>query len=747
MKNENGSRRTLTRRHFLQGLTATGAMAMVPGSLLRPAATRADAFRVQDYVVRTSACQRNCYDTCSIKSYVKDGVLKFVEGNPQSTFTSSGLCVKGFSYPRRVYSPHRIKYPMEQVGGKGSGKWKRISWDEAIDRIAKKILEIKKQDGNLLGVALEKNSGSEGITNCSVIQGFFSAIGYTTRMEGSSCWPAGYDAQHFDFGNMVCNDPEDMANSKYVIVWGGNPAWTSVHSMKFIYAARERGAKFVVVDPVLSQTAAKADEYFGPKVGTDGALALGMARHILDHDLVDKAWVRRNAHGFEEFATYLRKNITLEWAEAETGIPAADIARLAEEFATADPATIWIGYGMQRHTNGGVAVRAIDALVAMTGNIGKKGGGARYGQEFTWNFNYWPKCELQPPAGSKGWVDPKAAKSGKPVTPSNRSLNRNQEARNMFKANPPIRMMWVSCSNPMSQAPDRNAMEKAYRQLEMTVVVDHFFTQTAELADIVLPTTTQFEEWQVDVSYWHYWLAINEQAIEPLYESKSNTEISAMLSKRMNELEPGSCTFPQDLTPKECMIRQFNDTIHEEFGISSWKDLLDGPVKSKRNPVAWADGRFETPSGKYEFKSEIATRYGNMALPEYKAPRKPHAPYKVLTPHTKFGLHSQFVNLDWMEDFNPEPCVYVNPAVAREKGIRDGDKARVFSRLGELTLTARLTDNVAPDTLLMYEAWFKNNSFNVQNVVDDTLADMGAYKFGGHPGLATQEHFADIEKA
>ncbi len=735
----------MSRRSFVKLLTAGGAAAMLHGGLLTPKAFAGPAKTAGGCKAFHSACQRNCYDTCAMLSYVDDGVLKYVEGDKQSTFTNGGLCVKGYSYPRRVYSPDRIKYPMKQIG-RGTGNWKRISWEEAIDSICDKILSIKKEDGHLLGLALDKNSGSEGITNCAVIQGLFTGLGYTTRFEGSNCWPAGYDAQYFDFGDMVCNDPEDLANAGYIILWGVNPAWTSIHTMKFIYAAKERGAKVVCIDPVLTQTAAKCDEYLAPKMGTDGALALGMARHILDLGLADRGWVADNALGFPEFEQYLREKVTVQWAAEETGIPAETIARIAEEFAKAKPATIWIGYGLQRHTNGGRAVRSIDALVAMTGNVGKKGGGARYGQEFTWDFEYWPKSKMSPPAGSIGFVNPAKQKPGEPTVYSNRSLNRNQAAREMRKADPKIRMLWVSCSNPMSQYPNRNEMEKMYRGLDMLVVVDQFFTQTAELADIVLPTTTQFEEWQVNVSYWHYWLAINEQCIEPLFEAKPNTVISALVSKRMNELSPGSCTYQQDLTPKECMIRNFNDTIHKLNGISSWEDLLKGPVKAKRNPVSWAEGKFKTPSGKYEFLSAKAAEYGHPALPEYHSRRPNHDKFVVLTPHTKFGLHSQFINLDWMRDFNPEPCVYINPNSARSKNIVSGDMVRVYNKFGEVAVKAQVTDNVPEDTLLMYEAWFKNEKFNVQNVLDDAVADMGAYQFGGHRGPAIQEQFANVEK-
>ncbi|MBI1296965.1 molybdopterin-dependent oxidoreductase [bacterium] len=753
----------LSRRRFLQALAATGALAALPGGFLMPRAQGSvtaeeidlqirGGFEGEDaYEIFRNACPRNCYDTCSIKSYVKDGVLQFIEGAEESTFTDSGLCVKGYAYPRQVYSPDRIKYPMKQIG-RGSGNWQRISWDEALGEIADKILEIKEKDGNLLGMALTKYSGNFGITHYGV-EGMMSSLGYTTRFVGTPCWPAGIDAQNYDMGDMWCNDPEDMVKSKYIIIWGANPAWCSIHSMKYVLEAKNRGAKVVVIDPIFTQTAAKGDEYWQIATGSDGALALGMARHLVDMDLVDRDWVNQNGHGYDEFEAYLKENITVAWAAEQCGLPAEAIKAVAEEFATADPATIWIGYGMQRHVNGGQNVRAIDALVAMTGNVGKEGGGARYGHLYTWGFNYHAMVHDKP-EGSVGFVGETGpmgefdtGQGDVEAAYSDRAVNMNKIAQEILDTqDPPIRLLWAANKNVLSQDFDRNKIERAFQQLEMVVVVDQFFTQTAELADIVLPTTTPFEDWTVNVSYWHYWLSINEQAIKPLFESKSDIEIASALSAKMNSLQPGSCTFPTEIDPKEWMVKEFNDDIYALFGIESWEDLRNGPAKAQMHPAAWHDLQFKTPSGKFEFKSELAAEHGHPALPIFKAGRSAYAPYWLLTPHTKYSIHSQFQNVDWMADFNPEPFIYINPTLAHQKGIEDGDMVRVFNSIGEERLRAKLTDNVSPDTLMMYENWFgPKNKFNVNNLVDDTSSDMGKYKTGS-PGVAIHDQFADIEK-
>ncbi len=737
------------RRNFLKGLLSAGAVGAVP-SLLVPKSVQAAPFDQNAYMVFRNACPRNCYDTCSMKTYVKDGIVQFVEGAPESTFTKGALCVKGYTYPRRQYSPDRILYPMVQ-DKRRSGNWRRVSWDEAMDRIAKKLLAMKQEDGSLLGFGLTKYSGHFGITNYG-IEGMMSSLGYTSRFAGTPCWPAGIDAQGYDFGDIWTNDPEDMAKSKYIIVWGANPAWCSMHSVKFLYAARERGAKVVVIDPILTQTAAKADEFLQIKAGTDGALALGMARHILDLGRVDTDFVYNNAVGYDDFAAYLRENITVDWAAEVTGIPAQVIRNIAEEFTAVKPATVWIGYGMQRHTNGGAMVRAIDAFVAMTGNVGIEGGGARYAHLATWGFNYHAMIQKQPEGsvGVAGAAGPKGEFdfAGESKTKySDRILNINKTAHDILNAkDPALRALWVSCRNPFGQDADTNKLQKAFDKLELVVTVEQFFTETVANSDIVLPVTTLFEEYNVNVSYWHYWLSLNEQAVKPMGEVRSNIEIAAALSKAMNKLSPGSCTFPQEADNKEWTIKEFNKGIYDLFGLESWEDLRKGPAKARMEKAPWADKVFRTPSKKYEFSSELCATNGFKALPEYVEGRKPTGPLRLLTPHVQFALHSQFVNLDWMSPFYNEPFVYIHPDAAKQRGIEHLSHVVVKNSLGEVSVRAKLTRNVLPDCVVMYEAWFGNKNFanyNVQHVVDDTAADMGAMKTGT-PGIAFHDQFVDV---
>lgn len=725
---------TCSRRSFIKGTAATTVALGTAGSLFsinQSSFKTALAQEIQENKVFQNACPRNCYDTCSILSTVKDGILAKVDGNPDNTYTRGRLCVKGYSYTRSVYSPDRIKYPMKQKG-RGSGNWERISWDEAYGEIAETILRIKREYGSTLPICLNKYSGNFSIMQYG-IEGMLASIGDHSIATGTPCWPAGIDAQTFDFGTIYNNDPEDIVNSKYLILWGVNPAWCAVHSMYFIQEAKRRGCKVIAIDPILTQTASKADVYLQIKPSTDGALALGMAKYIFDNQLYDAQWLVRNARGYEEFFGYVKNNITLEWAAEKTGLPKETIETLAREYATTKPANIWIGYGMQRHTNGGQNVRAIDALAAITGNIGKSGGGAQYAHLETWGFNYHAMVQEKP-------QDNRAH--------GNRAINMNNFGAEVLAAkNPPIKMLWIACRNPVSQDPETSVIKKAFAAMDLVVTAELFMNPTVEMSDIVLPVTTTFENPGVNVSYWHYWMTLNQQAIQPLYEAKNDITIAMELSKKLNEMEPGSCTFPTAGDLYEWVGKEFNANIYSQFGINNWKELEKGPAKAKRGLIAWQDGRFRTPSGKYELWSEEAQKFGHHPLPVYVEEIKPGDKYPIrcLTPHWKLNIHSQFQNLDWMDNIDNTPRLEIHPKLAAQYGIAKNDNVKVYNEIGYFILPARITETVPVETVAAYTAWYKNRNYNVNYTVKAIPADMGK-KATGMPGIAFHDNFVNIEK-
>ncbi len=724
----------LSRRSFFKGIAAAGALAGIAGTadFGFQGLQKAGAQKQTVQQVFRNACPRNCYDTCAMLTTVEDGVIQRVEGNPNNTYTRGKVCVKGNSYLRTVYSPDRILYPMRQKG-RGTGNWERISWDEAYTEIAQNILKIKDTYGSTLPICLNKYSGNFDILHYG-IEGTMSSLGFTTRATGTPCWPAGIDAQTFDFGTIYNNDPEDIVNSEYLILWGVNPAWCAVHSMHLIEEAKKRGCKIVAIDPILTATASRADEYIQIKPSTDGALALGMAKYIFDNELYDGKWLAKNAKGYEEFFGYLKNNITLEWASEKTGVPVDVIEGLAREYAQTSPANIWIGYGMQRHTNGGASVRAIDALAAMTGNIGKSGGGAQYAQLESWIVNYHAMVQ-NPPEGSQG--------------EANRAINMNNFGADVLAANdPPIKMMWIAGRNPIAQDPETSVVRKAFEAMDFVVTADLYMNDTVKMSDIVLPVTTPFEYWGINFSYWHYWMNLNEQAIQPLGESKSDVEIAMGLSAKMNELSPGSCTYPTSGDMEEWVEKELHDGTYQRYGLKDFQDFKQkGTAKVKTGLIAWEDGQFRTPSGKYEFYSEEAEKYGHRPLPVYleEMQASKEFPFRCFSPHWKLNIHSQFQNLDWMEAINDKPFIEIHPNVAQRMGIRSGDSIKMSSSIGYIVAPAKITGTISEDIVVVYEGWYKNENFNVNYTVKAIAADMGS-KATGMPGIAFHDNFVNIEK-
>ncbi len=686
-----------------------------------------------------NVCTRNCYSTCSLLSTVEDGVLKRVEGNPKNTYTGGAICSKGNSYPGQVYSPDRIKYPMKQEG-RGTGKWKQISWDEAYTEIAQQMLKIKKEYGSMLPICYNWYSGNFNILNYS-IDGLFSSVGYVSKVTGTPCWPAGIDAQTFDFGAIVNNDPEDFVNAKYMILWGTNGAWTAMQTMRFVEKAKENGCKIIAIDPILTSTAAKADLHIQINTSTDGALALGMARYIIDNNLYDEAWLKKNSLGYEKFFEYVKNNVTVDSAAQKTGVPKAVIEQIAKEYATTKPANIWIGYGMQRHINGGHNVRAIDALAAITGNIGVSGGGANYAQLDSWGFSY-NVTSPKAPEGSVGIKDPQTGAD------KSRPINMNNFAAHvMEQKEPPIKMLWLACRNSAQQDPDSNAVEAMFKSMDFVVTADLFMTKTVELSDIVLPVTSIFETPGIGVSYWHYWVTLNERAIKPLYEAKHDLEIAMGLSAKLNELEKGSCTFPTTGDLEEWVEKEFTEDFLKSFGMKDWKELKDGPKKMLNKEVAWKDGVFRTESKKYEFTSAEAVKFGHEDIPMQMEEMKPTDAYPVrcISPHWKCGINGQFQHLDWMKALNEGPFMEIHPELAMSYSIKEGDKVKISNEIGEVTVPARITQNVPKKEVVIYEMWMGNNDFNINRTVKATPADMGA-KATGMPGISFHDNFVKIEK-
>ncbi len=676
-----------------------------------------------NYKVYRNTCPRNCYDTCGILTYVKNNKIVKVTGDPSHGFTKGHLCSKGYNYIKMVYNKERLKYPLRQKG-RGSGIWERITWEQALDMICEKILKIKEKYTSTLPICLNKYSGNFGLLQTAV-EGMFNSLGPTTQAIGSPCWSAGLDAQYYDFGGNFSSDPNELLNAKLIVLWGANPAWTSVHSFAMITQAQERGTKVVVIDPIYTQTAKKADWYIQIKPGGDGSFALALIKIINKMGKIDHNFINNHTIGWENFSRYL-DTFSLEEAAEDSGQSIEIMEELAELIVNNSPCFFWVGFGLQRHANGGQNVRAIDALGAVTGNIGISGGGVHYANLKIWNmFNY----------------------SFLKTKHINRYVNINNFAAQLQKLQePPIEMLWNSCRNLVRQDTNSTLLIENMRKIDFIVTVDLFLTDTACESDLVLPATTFFENLDVVPSYWHTWLSINEKAITPYYESKSDFEIAKMVSSKLNKLKPGSSNFPNHLSEEDFLDNEFSQETYDSFGIKHWDELRQGPKKYNGPSIAWKSKIFKTPSGKYEFFSNTAVLKGLPGLPIKKntiSPNKKY-PYWLLTPHYQHRLNSQFQHIDRLKKICSDSIVYLNPVTAKNKHIKNGCIVKIYNELGSITCLAAYSENVAQDTIIYFQGVNQKKNNMINSIIKGIPTDMGE-KTTDFPGMAFYDTHVNIE--
>lgn len=673
-----------------------------------------------------TACPRNCYSTCALSATVENGTLVRIGAGPGNRATAEGPCVKGLAYVERVRSPRRITRPHRRLA---NGRFAAIGWDEAIGTIADVLDRVRSESGPQ-SVLYYSASGTKGLLNACGLA-FWRAFGGCTTTYGDLCWPAGLEATRLTLGANSHNAPWDLANARLIVMWGKNPAETNVHQMPHIHAALERGGTLVVVDPRRTETAERASLFLPLRPGTDGALALAIGHVLVRDGRLDRAFVSNHVHGFEEWCAVVEP-----WTPARAagvcGIPESSIERLAALLGTAHPATIVAGYGMQRYTNSGQTMRAMIALLAVTGQIGRPGAGWMFANLQTQVFDAVKSpLSLYPPDRPDGNVR---------VSISTARLGRDMQAT----TDPPLRFAWVERGNPIPQNPETNVVIEAFRALDFRVVVEEFMTDTAREADIVLPAKNFFEQTDVIGAYWHPYLQLRRKAVEPPAEVRPETEIYRALGQqlgldtaRLDGILPG---------PSDAAVEAWLDRRLAAIGLSLG-DFRDGPVLSPEfEEVAFADRVFPTPSGRIELVSDEARRrWGVSAVADFhEADERPQAdgpyPLHLLTPNTKNRIHSQFGNLDTIRRMAPEPFMTMHPADAGRRGIANGDRARVFNGRGELTLPVRFDRGLRTGCVCVTNGFWISEGGAVNVLTRGRETDMGH-------GAAFHDNAVQVERA
>ena len=708
--------------------------------------------------ITKGACPHDCPDTCALEYHVAGGKLIEVKGSATHSVTAGVLCTKVAKYPLRTYHPTRIKTPLKRVGAKGEGKFVPISWDEALTTITSKFKSIISEHGAeaILPYSYAGNMGM--LQYASMDRRFFHALG-ASQLDRTICSSAGAAGLTVTLGSRLGTDMEAFAHSELIILWGTNPITSNLHLWSRCQEAKRRGAKLIAIDPYRSLSAEKCHQWLPIKPGSDAALALAMMHVLICDDLLDHDYIAKYTLGFEAL-----KARAAEWtpqrASEICGIPVADIEALAKAYGSTKKAAIRLNYGMQRHGGGGMAVRTVACLPALTGAWREASGGALLSTSgaYPMNLAYLERPDLMPKIDGTlprvvnmsalghalAWSAPVCPLSlgervGVREVAVNPALDRTDTPSPPLAPLPEregnqqaIKALVVYNSNPAAVAPDGNAVLKGFARDDLFMVVhDVFITDTARYADIVLPATTSPEHDDINRSYGHYDLVLNRRAIDPVGESLPNTEVFRRLAKAMNLTDP--CFDETD----ESMIRHAFDWSHFSLAGQSFDTLeRDGFLRlnyPKKDGfiTPFAEGEFGTPSGKCEFYSDALAERGFDPLPTYIPPHESATeafPLALNTPPARNFMNSTFANIEELAKPHGAPTVQLNPLDAAARKLIEGQTVRVFNGRGVMKLAAHVTDDTrAGVATILWGHWRNHPGAEgfVNDLTSQALTDLG----------------------
>ncbi len=694
----------------------------------------------------------------------EEGRAVRVAGDPGQPMTQGFLCGKVAKYLDRVYAPDRILYPLRRKAGIAKAPltrgreheaFERVSWDEALNAVAARLAEISERYGpeSILPYSYAGTTGVLGYG--SMDRRFFHRLG-ASRLDRTICSEAGGQAWNLVYGRKLGTPPEDFRLAKLIVAWAANIHGNNVHLWPMIEQARRNGARLIVIDPYRTRTAALADWHIPIRPGTDAALALGMMHVILDEGREDRAYIDAMTHGFEQLAERARA-YTPECVAGWTGMTAAEIERLAREYATTRPAAIRLNYGVQRAEYGGAAVRAIAMLPALTGAWKYRGGGGQLSTSgaFVWNEQTLrrPDLALASTLGREarmvnmstlGLALESREQGNEGTREQGNETPRAEgfETRGLDGDGPAVHALFVYNANPGSEAPNQNAVRRGLARGDLfTVVHELFFTDTTDYADFILPATTFLEHMDIQGAYGHYFVQLSKQAIEPVGEARSNVWLFGQLAQRMGFTEACFRDTPEEMVRQALAPgpdgRSTNPGM-ENVSFEALEECGHIPLSFHREGfLPYCSGPLETPTGKIEFYSETLAASGADPLPAFTPPaesrwgeRAARYPLEFLPRKADNYLNSTFANLAGhrkMEE-QKKQRLEMHPEDARPRGIAEGDLVRVFNDRGALELTAKLNSSLPAGVVAASLDWAKLSPgrTNVNALTSERLTDIGA---------------------
>lgn len=583
--------------------------------------------------IRRTVCNRDCPDTCAILATVEGGRVTRLRGDPDHPITRGFLCQRTQRFLERQHAPDRLLAPQMRR----NGVLVEVSWDEALDRIAERLLAIRAESGPA-SIFHYRSGGSLGVLK-ELTDHFFSHLGPVTVKGGDICSAAGETAQELDFGMSESNDPAELDHAQAIVLWGKNVHVSSPHLLPRLLAARRRGARLIGVDPVHHRGASLCDVTLQPRPGGDFALAMATARLCFELSLIDDDAPAYCDH-LEGFRVMVEARSVADWCR-EADVPIAGARELALALGRSRPATLLVGWGMTRRTNGATIVRALDALGAITGNVGLPGAGV--------SFYHQRRAAFQRP---------------EPAGPPPRQIPEPCLGRAVLEADdPPIRAIWITAGNPVASLPDSTATIAALQQTELVVVVDSFLTDTAEHADVVLPTTTLLEDDDLLGAYGHAYLGASVPVVPPPAGARSDLQILAALAPRVG------LAGLLDGSPREWKRRMIPGL--EARGVTL-EQLEAGAVRRPDAPrIVFEGRRFATPSGRANL---MTAAHGPPATEP-----PPDRPLWLLSVATAEAQCTQWIR-------PPEGPIPVTIHPEAPGALPDGTIARLSSAVGSLVV-------------------------------------------------------------
>lgn len=662
-------------------------------------------------------CPLDCPDTCAWTVTVKDGVATSLRGDPDHPVTRGVLCAKMNDYLRYTKHPDRLLHPLRRVGRKGEGRFERISWDEALDAIAARM-KAAIAAGGPQSIWPYYGAGHMGI-----LQGVYGAGRRLWNVLGASqhqmtiCTIAGGVGTGYTLGNnRVGMDPETMRFSKLILLWGTNTLTTNHHLWRSIRTAKDNGAHVVVIDPLRTRTADQADEHIAINPGSDAALALGFMNVVVGLGAEDKEFIAGKTLGWPQFRERILE-YPPERVAAITGIPRETILALGERLARTRPTAIKLMMGMQRHGGGGMAVRTISCIPGVTGDWRHPGGGVSYDTRgfFPGSWDALWRDDLRPP--------------------DTRFLSMTRLGESLLERDDPrVDVLFLYASNPLATVPHQSKVRRGLAREDLfTVVYDHFLTDTASYADIVLPCAMQPEQADLHIAYGHIYVHWNEPAVPPPGECRVASDVFRALARRLDLAEP--CLYDSD----DDMARQVLASNHPALaGITLERLKRDGWARlAYPDPFVPFAESFPSPSGRLEFFAERMAEHGLDPLAGYTPSNETSQrdtdlarryPLSLLAVARHYGLNSLFDNSEPHTRRQGAATLLVHPDDAAPRGLDDGATARVFNDRGEFRVTVELSDRVMPGVVSTTKCrWpmHEPGGANPNATVDERDSDMG----------------------